>query len=940
MRGFGFRLIAWGLAICVVLPWHGARAGNMDIRVVTAISDDYILADQKPSGADDAASLRLVAAPNQYEPASFVVYANAPLESLRILATDLTGPDGAKIPGAQLGIRVVKRWYQRNVGSKNKSADLRLRYMTPELLLYDDGLVDVRGSENYLRMESGEYINTSEPAKLSKRIMPTPEQFPVRDAQVLQPLNIDAGDNRQFWVTVYIPPGANAGRYRADIEITAAGGASVVLPLELEVLPFQLAESMLDHSIYYRGILSDKWPDGSVSSEFKSEQQMLADLKNLHAHGIRNPSIYQKLATGKLPDVMRLRQEADIDTTRLLYLGVNISSDRAEENKAVLLRDIADAKKIAADFGVKDIYFYARDEAKDDELAEQVPIWDLVRAGDGKVMAAGWRSDGRRLGNFDITGGSEDLYVCNGMLNKSEADSWHSKGKLIYSYQNPTGGRHLPETWRRNYGLLLWQFNYDGGMPYAWQESYGNSWNDFDHDSLQDISFTYPTMGGPIDTVQWEGLREGIDDLRYLSTLLETLDSKEGRESPSAEEARQWVDALRSAPLGQQDLAALRSQMIGHILALQGYSPPVDAGLIITDLRSDALDADGNTMLRWKTSVRADSRVKTANKNAVESVVRNAALSLNHSVPLAGLIPDSLYLYDVSSQVPGADAPVSREFTISTDTGILVADSATSVVGDTFILDAKLNSNYRASVAVDWQNSLLGWWRFSSEANADADSSGQKSEANLKGDAALGEGWFGRGVSLDGDGAFINMPDVEIAENGTATLEGWFRFRTFAMDSQLRMDIFSGFYQHAQNNNLYFSATNDAFESASLLHLNTWHHIALTWDGDVASAVLYIDGQALIPKINGEVESIGEISGLNIGRSAGFLGGLVQRSAKSFNGDVDEIRVWNRVLSAAEIRASYDANQSRLQFAYPLESGAEAEWSLIGANAADQAQSR
>ena len=81
------------------------------------------------------------------------------------------------------------------------------------------------------------------------------------------------------------------------------------------------------------------------------------------------------------------------------------------------------------------------------------------------------------------------------LLIQAEAERWHSKGKLIYSYQNPTGGHELPETWRRNYGLLLWQAGYDGGMPYAWQHSFGLGWNDFDHRQVAGSQFYLPNDG-------------------------------------------------------------------------------------------------------------------------------------------------------------------------------------------------------------------------------------------------------------------------------------------------------------------------------------------------------------------------------------------------------------------------------------------------------------
>ena len=79
----------------------------------------------------------------------------------------------------------------------------------------------------------------------------------------------------------------------------------------------------------------------------------------------------------------------------------------------------------------------------------------------------------------------------------------------------------------------------------------------------------YPTASGrPIDTRQWEGWREGVDDVRYLSTLLEALDAAEedGRTAGFARKTRQWLKGIT----GNEDLVALRSEIAARILRLGG----------------------------------------------------------------------------------------------------------------------------------------------------------------------------------------------------------------------------------------------------------------------------------------------------------------------------------------------------------------------------------
>src|SRR4030042_2879490 len=76
-------------------------------------------------------------------------------------------------------------------------------------------------------------------------------------------------------------------------------------------------------------------------------------------------------------------------------------------------------------------------------------------------------------------------------------------------------------------GYYLWNSPLNGITPHAYETSY--PWhpyvfNEFAlsdparSDSSRDGRLTYPTQQGPIPTIQWEGMREGIDDGRYVAT--------------------------------------------------------------------------------------------------------------------------------------------------------------------------------------------------------------------------------------------------------------------------------------------------------------------------------------------------------------------------------------------------------------------------------------
>jgi len=66
-----------------------------------------------------------------------------------------------------------------------------------------------------------------------------------------------------------------------------------------------------------------------------------------------------------------------------------------------------------------------------------------------------------------------------------------------------------------------------------------------------------------VDTVQWEGYREGIDDLRYLGTLRQAIASARNR--GDAKQAQAFLDQLDVTG----DLYAVRDQIIRWILRLR-----------------------------------------------------------------------------------------------------------------------------------------------------------------------------------------------------------------------------------------------------------------------------------------------------------------------------------------------------------------------------------
>jgi hypothetical protein len=79
----------------------------------------------------------------------------------------------------------------------------------------------------------------------------------------------------------------------------------------------------------------------------------------------------------------------------------------------------------------------------------------------------------------------------------------------------------------------------------------------------------YATSNGVVDTLQWEGRREAVDDLRYLSTLLEKIEeaSKDPARAAEARNIKRYV--MSNAGINQHgNLDKTRAKMVQLIMRL------------------------------------------------------------------------------------------------------------------------------------------------------------------------------------------------------------------------------------------------------------------------------------------------------------------------------------------------------------------------------------
>ena len=522
-----------------------------------------------------AADLRVTAAQGEIRASSLIVQALRDLREVTVSVSDLTHEqDGIALPSSVVDVRVVKCWYQAGSAWQGIGQKKDLRVLTPELLVHDDRLlrVDEKTRKNFLRLSRPDgdvYWDTEDPDYAQDRdftILPV-DKFPVRDATTLQPTGLSADTLKQYWLTFRIPDAARPGMYTGTVTVATAAGVAGKTELRLNVLPFRLPMPMTAYdsrkaftsSIYYRGILNAKYPQGSISSEYKSDGQLRAELRDMAEHGIFNPTSYQSLEG--LSNYLRVRDEAGMRGLPLYSIGVSVGNPDTEAQLSSLGQKIGKIRAITEPFGIQEVYLYGIDEARGEQLLSQKKAWKRVREAGVKSFVAGYK------GHFDVVGDVLDVQVQAGVPSREDAAQWHSAGGKIFCYANPQTGPENPELFRRNYGFYLWLQNYDGAMTYAYQHAFGNIYNDFDHATYREHVFSYPTVDGVLPTLAIEGYREGINDIRYgtlLKTLIEANARAEGPKAETAGRAAEWLRQLDT----DRDLETIRMEMIAFILKL------------------------------------------------------------------------------------------------------------------------------------------------------------------------------------------------------------------------------------------------------------------------------------------------------------------------------------------------------------------------------------
>jgi hypothetical protein len=180
------------------------------------------------------------------------------------------------------------------------------------------------------------------------------------------------------------------------------------------------------------------------------------------------------------------------------------------------------------------------------------------------------------------------------------------------------------------------------------------------------------------------------------------------------------------------------------------------------------------------------------------------------------------------------------------------------------------------------------------------DASGQSNTGTISSATWSTAGKFGSALSFNGTSSWVTVADAASLDFTTGmTLEAWVNpnigsaWRTVILKENVDTFSYSLYSANSASRPAGFVHTNAdiALNGTSAVALNTWTHLAVTYDG--AMMRMFMNGVQVSTKAVTGAAAVGD-GALRIGGNAIW--------GEYFRGLIDEVRVYNRALTAAEIQ--------------------------------------
>jgi Concanavalin A-like lectin/glucanases superfamily len=210
---------------------------------------------------------------------------------------------------------------------------------------------------------------------------------------------------------------------------------------------------------------------------------------------------------------------------------------------------------------------------------------------------------------------------------------------------------------------------------------------------------------------------------------------------------------------------------------------------------------------------------------------------------------------------------------------------------------------------------LVGWWKLDETSGTSAsDSTGNGNTGTTSGSPAWTTGGMVNGALTITGAQYVAVPDVASLQlAGSWTVSSWVNFSALPGSNGVacmiqKTNTTGNNYELCYANNflgtwsglmVYFAGTlgSEWAESSSAISLNTWYLVTGVWDSSSNYLYLYVNGSLVASAHSGDPPLSGGGVPLHLGNG--------QYTNAPINGTMDDARIYNRALSAADIKTLY-----------------------------------
>jgi hypothetical protein len=212
---------------------------------------------------------------------------------------------------------------------------------------------------------------------------------------------------------------------------------------------------------------------------------------------------------------------------------------------------------------------------------------------------------------------------------------------------------------------------------------------------------------------------------------------------------------------------------------------------------------------------------------------------------------------------------------------------------------------------------LVSWWKFDETSGITAHDSADSHNGTVVGNSAWTAGQINGCLDFDGNGDYVDFGDIDQFEFGgnDFTIAFWFKKEgTHDIGPENSgYGIMVSKYNWSLGRQWSFSQAPDGKISFATFYTHTSGESITSTNSYPVDQWVYCagvrDGPNKYLYLNGIVDVNGPCQGVLTGRSTKVLVGAIQDPSKYynfFNGKIDDVRIYNRALSAAEIQQLYN----------------------------------